>query len=97
MKIDHLLNRYQDLVLGVAEMAQEWDDMDSHEQALQRDALLPYWEKRRQLSELHHSGALSDAQARFLSELDNKLIQKARDVEKTYGPNRDQLLELLDK
>ena len=93
--IDMFLDRYEDFVSDASEMAEEWDEMDEHEQALQRDALLPYWEKRTLLGALYRSSYLSTWQLERLYRLDQRLVEQAAAVEIAYGPTLKELLHYL--
>ncbi len=54
--IEAFLNSYEGLVSDAPWMADEWPDMDEQERQLQRDALMPAWEKRTLLGALYQAG-----------------------------------------
>jgi len=93
--LERFLDRYGDFVSDASEMAEEWDEMDEHERALQRDALLPYWEKRTLLGALYGANHLSPAQIERLRQLDQRLVEQAAAVERAYGPTLRELLRYL--
>lgn len=93
--IETFLDRYEDFVSDASEMAEEWEEMDEHERALQRDALLPYWEKRTLLGALYRSSTLSPWQIERLHRLDQRLVEQAAAVELAYGPTLKELLHYL--
>ncbi|MGB0387962.1 MAG: hypothetical protein ACPGWR_24355 [Ardenticatenaceae bacterium] len=93
--LEGYLDRYEDLVSDASEMAEEWDEMDEHERGLQRDALLPYWEKRTLLGALYGANHLSPSQIERLRQLDQRLVEQAAAVERAYGPTLRELLRYL--
>ena len=93
--IETFLDRYEDFVSDASEMAEEWEEMDEYEQTLQRDALLPYWEKRTLLGALYRSSTLSTWQIERLHRLDQRLVEQAAAVELAYGPTLKELLPYL--
>lgn len=93
--IETFLDRYEDFVSDVSDMAQDWPEMDERERALQRNALLPYWEKRTLLGALYRADRLSTWRVKQLYRLDQQLLEQAAAVELAYGPTLGELLRYL--
>lgn len=93
-RIEPFLLNYEILVRDLAEVAQDWPDLDDEERGHHRATLLQTWGNRRILGSLFKAHRLTPAQEARLSRLDHLLLEQSALMEQCYGLDLTQVLTI---